>query len=259
MARDTWNAKIQLCWWHLRRAVRTRLAKKKLATTPYNVTRACEEFTFINPLFVPYSPPDPDDYEGGLPDESELPTLVEPVIGTRGVNSLFIRIPPPASAASPEIPSPAEPVVAEHVSEHERHDVDTHSSAHPRLTIRIPSRDSADTPPKRTNSAIPAAETTTPATRRVFCEPEHHEPIINMMERHFCAHPLIPGFSLPTPAGIKEWAVRKMYNYCVEHDLREVWAYLWENWYRKGRWELWARAPHPLIPRLKTTMMMESQ
>ncbi|KAJ7170411.1 hypothetical protein C8R43DRAFT_875882, partial [Mycena crocata] len=50
----------------------------------------------------------------------------------------------------------------------------------------------------------------------------------------------------------------KMYKFCVDHNLPEVWAYLWENWYRRGRWELWARAEHPQIPRLKTTMMVES-
>ncbi|KAJ6542145.1 hypothetical protein DFH09DRAFT_848348, partial [Mycena vulgaris] len=38
----------------------------------------------------------------------------------------------------------------------------------------------------------------------------------------------------------------------------EAWTYLWENWYRPGRWELWARSQHPEIPRLKPTMMVES-
>src|SRR5271163_961287 len=39
---EVWNAKISLCWWHLRRAVRTHLTKVKLATTPYNIKRACQ-------------------------------------------------------------------------------------------------------------------------------------------------------------------------------------------------------------------------
>ena len=52
--KDVWKkAKISLCWWHLRRAVRTRLAKTKLSTTPYNVKRACAEFNFIDAEFVP--------------------------------------------------------------------------------------------------------------------------------------------------------------------------------------------------------------
>ncbi|KAI9104887.1 hypothetical protein DFS34DRAFT_573088, partial [Phlyctochytrium arcticum] len=51
---------------------------------------------------------------------------------------------------------------------------------------------------------------------------------------------------------------QNMYNYCEDNDLPEVWAYLWENWYRKGRWELWARCVHEEIPVLRTTMMIES-
>ncbi|KAJ7475022.1 hypothetical protein FB451DRAFT_1034721, partial [Mycena latifolia] len=82
--------------------------------------------------------------------------------------------------------------------------------------------------------------------------------IIDLMERHLNAHPLIPGYCHPSPAGIREWAVKQMYDFCFENDLPEVWAYLWENWYRRGRWELWARAEHPEIPRLKTTMIVES-
>ncbi|KAI6013705.1 hypothetical protein BKA83DRAFT_4063137, partial [Pisolithus microcarpus] len=61
------------------------------------------------------------------------------------------------------------------------------------------------------------------------------------------------------PAGIRQWAVKQMYMFCEENDLPELWAYLWENWYRRGRWELWAHTAAPgEIPRLKTTMVMES-
>lgn len=93
---------------------------------------------------------------------------------------------------------------------------------------------------------------------RTFCPVDLRESIITLMERHLNAHPLIPGYSHPSPEGIREWAVKQMYSFCIENDLREAWAYLWENWYRTGRWELWARAEHPEIPRLKTTMMVES-
>jgi hypothetical protein len=41
-----------------------------------------------------------------------------------------------------------------------------------------------------------------------------------------CAHPLIPGYAHPSPEGIQYWAVQQMYELCVKHDLREVWAYL---------------------------------
>ncbi|KAJ7815602.1 hypothetical protein B0H13DRAFT_2380962 [Mycena leptocephala] len=44
----------------------------------------------------------------------------------------------------------------------------------------------------------------------------------------------------------------------MTHGLREVWAYLWENWYWSSHWELWVSSAHLMIPVLKTTMMLES-
>lgn len=78
--------------------------------------------------------------------------------------------------------------------------------------------------------------------RHTFCPALYRDPIIKMVERHYCAHPLVPGYAPPEPIGIKRWAVQQMYNFCVKHELPEVWAYLWENWYRKGHWELWPTA-----------------
>lgn len=92
---------------------------------------------------------------------------------------------------------------------------------------------------------------------RVFCPEEHHETIVNMMEAHLCAHPLIPG-SYPSAEGINEWSVKQMYQFCFQMKMLETWAYLWENWYRKGHWELWACSCHTEIPILKTTIILES-
>src|SRR6266446_10644601 len=52
-AKVVWDAKLNLCWWHLRRAVRMRLAKAKLSTTPYNIDRAMAEYAFISANFFP--------------------------------------------------------------------------------------------------------------------------------------------------------------------------------------------------------------
>jgi hypothetical protein len=95
--------------------------------------------------------------------------------------------------------------------------------------------------------------------RRTFCPPEHRQSIVDMLERHYCAHPSIPGYAAPNPVAIKRWAVQQMYRFCIRNEIPEVWAYLWENWYREGRWNLWARSAHKLIPMLKTTMILESQ
>ena len=128
-----------------------------------------------------------------------------------------------------------------------------------KLTVRIPT-------PSTIRKAGPIAEDepisdeeTTPE-RHTFCPIEYCDHVVDMMERHFCSHPLIPGYSAPTPDGIKTWAVKQMYNFCVLRELPNLWAYLWENWYRRGRWELWARSAEPReIPRLKTTMLVEGQ
>ncbi|KAJ6614515.1 hypothetical protein B0H10DRAFT_1803283, partial [Mycena sp. CBHHK59/15] len=68
MLLEVWNAKISLCWWHLRRAVRTRLASAKLSTTPYDPGRAHEEFSFIDRSFIPQGQADGGEYEGGAHD-----------------------------------------------------------------------------------------------------------------------------------------------------------------------------------------------
>ncbi|KAF7799214.1 hypothetical protein EIP86_010446 [Pleurotus ostreatoroseus] len=218
---ENWIVKLQLCWWHLRRAVSQRLAKSKLSTTPYNASRAHNEFPFIDSTFVPPGQSDPTEYEGG--DEEDVDTSQSTYVNP---NSLLVRLPAPSTTS---LPSSSEPV----------------DNVPSPLVIRLPPL-----------SQIPTDDSTT--GRRTFCAEEFRQPIVDMMERHFCAHPLIPGYSHPSPAGIRHWAVQQMYSYCVKHDLREVWAYLWENWYRSGRWELWARSACPEIPRLKTTMMLES-
>jgi hypothetical protein len=285
MARGVWKAKLQLCWWHMRKAIRERLAKNKLSTTPYHVARAQEQFAFIDPHFRPPGKADMKEYEGGLRDESGSdnvkPSTQQCVPSSsnqaqRGVNDLppfkynstvslstslgdqklSIKIPgkakqeledesvPPSTSSPP--PASVPPSISTEI---------------PKLLIKIPATAAfkRDNPTEGDNSKSESCAEEDDTENRTFCPEEYRQPIVNMIESHFCAHPLIPGYSHPTPAGIREWAVREMYEFCVTHDLREVWAYLWENWYRQGRWELWARAECKEIPILKTTMIMESQ
>ena len=61
------------------------------------------------------------------------------------------------------------------------------------------------------------------------------QPIVTMLEKRYCAPPLIPEYVHPSPEG---WDVCQMYDFCVQYDLQRQGAYLRENWYRKGRWEL---------------------
>ncbi|PVF90972.1 hypothetical protein CPB86DRAFT_676043, partial [Serendipita vermifera] len=95
-------------------------------------------------------------------------------------------------------------------------------------------------------------------TRRQFCPLELRQPLFDMVELHFCAHSSIPGMSAPTKEGIWWWAVKQLWDFCTRYHLPELWAYMWNSWYRPQRWKLWARSQSKTIPRLKTTMICES-
>ncbi|KAF8226475.1 hypothetical protein L208DRAFT_1301494, partial [Tricholoma matsutake] len=87
----TWSqAKIQLCWWHLRKAIRTRLQLAKLSMTPYNIKHARGEFGFISTGFQPTSKVDAKECKGGIPSESNVSVDLEGMPTTQGPNSLFI-------------------------------------------------------------------------------------------------------------------------------------------------------------------------
>ncbi|KZS92320.1 hypothetical protein SISNIDRAFT_466734 [Sistotremastrum niveocremeum HHB9708] len=248
-AKKLWpTLKHSICLWHLKRAVRERLAKNKLSTTPYDPRSAHSEFTFVNVDFVPITRADPTEFEGGLIDEVEpTSTLAEPPLGP---NSLTIRI-PGLTQRSVELPAITPFSDAMDI---DNNTSSTHLDPAPikKPFVRLIVKDPTSTP------AVPADPTPLPRDRRTFCPEEYRADIVEMMVRHYNAHPLIPGFSHPSPAGIRQWAVEQMYKYCERNDLPEVWAYLWGNWYRNGRWELWSRSVHPDIPILKTTMMVES-
>ncbi|KAJ7572692.1 hypothetical protein C8J56DRAFT_806824 [Mycena floridula] len=50
-----------------------------------------------------------------------------------------------------------------------------------------------------------------------------------------------------------------MYSFCKVRKLREVWGYMWRNWYSPLRWKLWARSSCPeRLSRLRTTMNVEN-
>ncbi|KAJ7625689.1 hypothetical protein FB45DRAFT_979820 [Roridomyces roridus] len=290
---ETWNAKISLCWWHLRRAVRTRLSSGKLATTPYDAARARAEFSFIDLDFIPRGQEDRGEYEGGT-HENVTPVAAAsqgpgpPTIAPSGTQ---IRIPArdlgtqrPGSesdddsdaGSGSDVDPDSDPVDGTETEGGTETDGGTSRTRSGRAR-KVPARFADAASPEAVTRAIraraaagkagskntgttasPPAEQEPEKKPRRFCPAEYRDAIINMMERHYCAHPLLPGYAHPSREGIKRWAVSQMYKFCVENDLPEVWAYLWENWYRATRWELWARSVHEEIPVLKTTMMLES-
>lgn len=236
--RAVWpEAKIQICYWHARKAHRERLGNNKLSTTPYSPGEANREFRFITPNFFPKADADPDDWEGGRDAYADRLNYAITGSGTLtvGPNSLVVKVPP---STQPSTPAPSA----------------TPKPLPPTRSVKLIVNPPAAPKPKNAKS------TKNKRLQRLFCPDEYRKPIEDMFECHMNAHPLIPGYSAPTCEGIREWAVRQMYDFCFENDLPEVWAYLSGNWYRAGRWELWARSVYPSeISILKTTMMVERQ
>ena len=94
-----------------------------------------------------------------------------------------------------------------------------------------------------------------------FCPLPHRLPIRRLLLKHFCLHPLLPeSHGQPrTSEDIHQDSAYEMYRHCKNNNLRDVWAYLWTNWYSPAKWGLWARSAYPeAIPRKRTTMVVEA-
>lgn len=94
-----------------------------------------------------------------------------------------------------------------------------------------------------------------------FCPLQHRPLILHLLTKHFCLHPLLPErHGEPRTADdIYSDSVHEMYLHCKNNHLREVWAYLWTNWYSPDKWKIWARSTHPqAISRRRTTMVVEA-
>jgi hypothetical protein len=242
-AKDVWpDAKHQLCYWHLRKAVQECMALSRLSTALYHPFEANHEFGFINLDFLPRCHPDKSDPDAEIrttPLSTHVPGPTRPPC----------KLPPIRIAPSQlsQLPPASQPLT---------HDYATVQIGNIKLKLQVlPPNAVLDT------ACADLVHVEDEGIERcvIFC-PEDVCPLITrLMERHFCAHPLLPGKSTPDPASIRFWAVKEMYNLCYEHELPELWAYLWEGWYWPGRWELWARSMAELVPRLKTTMICEAQ
>jgi len=95
----------------------------------------------------------------------------------------------------------------------------------------------------------------------IFCPSSHRNSIQLLVCKHFCQHSILPErHGQPRiPQQIYRDAVLETYYHCKANNLREVWAYLWTNWYAPGKWELWARSSYgEAIPRKRTTMVVEA-
>ena len=96
------------------------------------------------------------------------------------------------------------------------------------------------------------------------CEPstsQERDTVLDMLNRHYNAHPLIPdmGGTFRTSDAIHRECATEVYRWCRGRDYLFLWGYLWMQWYRPGKWEQWARSSNPgEMPILKTTMIVEA-
>jgi len=62
-----------------------------------------------------------------------------------------------------------------------------------------------------------------------FCPREFRETILDKITYHFHLHPLIPNDENNFLTSDEIWllSVQEMYDFCVQHDLKYVWAYMW--------------------------------
>ncbi|CAG8761309.1 3487_t:CDS:2, partial [Dentiscutata erythropus] len=93
----------------------------------------------------------------------------------------------------------------------------------------------------------------------IFCPPEHYNHILNLIAKHFNQHPFIPTSDNQycSPNQIRKAAVKEMYIYCKNNDLKWTWSYLWVEWYSLLKWSNWVQSAKKEISVLRTTMITE--
>uniref|UniRef100_A0A0W0G8R6 Uncharacterized protein n=1 Tax=Moniliophthora roreri TaxID=221103 RepID=A0A0W0G8R6_MONRR len=177
-----------------------KVCKAKLLTTPYKPCDAHRLFPFIDRSFIPLGRPDPGEREGGHEGGGRDSSLDEPELSLApksNPNALFIHIP-----ATQKLVEKTELA-------------STQKSSEAPLKINFP----ALKPTQAPSGNAPLNQTqVSNAEKRTFCLPELREPILEKIDEHWNAHSLLPGKAAPLPDGIYSWAVKKMYQFCEEHD-----------------------------------------
>jgi hypothetical protein len=192
----------------MRKAIREWLGKNKLSMTPYNAKRAQEQFGFIDPQFRPPGRADAKEYEGGMKDDAGSDSSLAQENPKTNTLPPFKYTSTAQEAQKLTFKIPRK--VSDKPEEENLGGIPTMSmSMEPplstsRLAIKIPSKAAIerlkeDCPATQDDDDVLDSDTMDSSSeRRTFCPEEHIDPIVNMIEHHFCAHPLIPGYSRPT-------------------------------------------------------------
>jgi hypothetical protein len=242
------DATLAICWWHMKDALQKRSSSANLSVDHYKYESANAEFAFIDKKFVPAAQVttekerrqrakagthDHDTYNPKRKSHSRQEQINKPTTSTQPLRSFrpntqyITAILPVRSALQ---------------------DQDSDTGDDEEVSAEL-AKDKRKGKGKRENAA----------PKHEFCPANLRKTFVEMVETHFCGHISIQGPSGMTKEGIREWAVRELWNFCMKNDLRELWAYMWVHWYRQERWKLWARSVSESIARIKTTMLCETQ
>ncbi|CAG8765331.1 13442_t:CDS:1, partial [Cetraspora pellucida] len=94
----------------------------------------------------------------------------------------------------------------------------------------------------------------------IICPLELQKMILNLVDQHYNRHMLLPkpnGEFIINSKLIWEKSVLEINQFCCDHNLFNLWLYLWSEWYSYNKWILWARAANNTISHIKTTMIVE--
>ncbi|KIL55523.1 hypothetical protein M378DRAFT_17871 [Amanita muscaria Koide BX008] len=235
----------------------------------YDILEACKEFRYINQDFVPIGQSSPKStasesipalsqkatpritvlLNGVLQNGAPKPPLSQRclVLHVNGVVRSFCDLPENINYEG-HVPTDNEEEAEDELTDNNFSGIDA-------LVDRFVEKDNSQDQEDGPDWMFDAEEVLAKDPKYIFCPTVHRKQILHLFTKHFCQHPLFPKRS-QTEDGvwdshqIRNQAVWDMYQFCFQRGLREVWGYMWANWYSPKMWELWARSTSRFISRL---------
>ncbi|KAJ3069306.1 hypothetical protein HDU98_007642 [Podochytrium sp. JEL0797] len=255
------NSKHQLCYWHCNRAIKKRLAALRQHPRPYNGDAATAVFDFIDPNFVPISQV-PKELRGSLAKPPPRPVkrpqrfLVKSIPQTETLADDSHSDDLHSDDSGDEVQERFFKLIRRgltgEITEQEAYALSLQLQQHVETDILSPPQHFNDSDSRSGNDSEESDD-------EIDSDDEGEE------EEVICGDGLgaiAAGASDNARATVEVFAVDdKEYSGMDENrnQLREVWAYMWNDWYRRERWPLWARSSvADTLSTKRTTMIVES-
>ncbi|GAA6001262.1 hypothetical protein JCM10207_007491 [Rhodosporidiobolus poonsookiae] len=266
-AHDIWPlAHVQICLWHAERALDKRLrGGVNKGRTVFNVREVLAILPHSDPTFVPRNATKANRtlvFASTTPAPPHPSPHVTPRAAHTPVDAATAQA---AARAGPSyFDADGAPLSPKDAAERARLEYDESEDEYDEgATAEDEREDEWEEVGEGEASGLPTMAGEASGVREVtksIADPRQREKITNLYMDHFSAHPSIPTFAgrYRTASEIYLSAVRETYQFCHSEGLVDAWAYLWEHWYRPGRWQLWARSSHPEIAVYRTTIGAEA-